>query len=74
MRSNKGFTQSNGDRHPVVAFGGGSGPMLTGRIREAKWSEGRAAPARATALRAWYKPAGLKLLRTGHRHHHGDLG
>ncbi len=62
MRNNKGFTliELMVVILIVAILAAVLAPMLTGRIREAKWSEGRAgAGTIATALRAWAAETGV---------------
>ncbi len=61
MRNNKGFTliELMVVILIVAILAAVLAPMLTGRIREAKWTEGRAgAGTIATALRAWCAETG----------------
>ena len=62
MRNNKGFTliELMVVILIVAILAAVLAPMLTGRIREAKWTEGRAgAGTIATALRAWAAETGV---------------
>ena len=62
MRNNKGFTliELMVVILIVAILAAVLAPMLTGRIREAKWTEGRAgAGTIATALRAWCAETGV---------------
>jgi type IV pilus assembly protein PilA len=62
MRRNKGFTliELMVVILIVAILAAVLAPMLTGRIREAKWTEGRAgAGTIATALRAWCAETGV---------------